>query len=514
MRATVVLAFLCLLIAPARAEQHLALRLDFDSPEQMAMLEGDAGRLDGGFRSPGALLIERSDATGSAGRTIELPPERLAGRIVTLSAVVKAQNVSKRPRPWNGIKVMLVLQSGEHRDYPQVSFGVGTFDWTAGSRTFRAPPGLTAAHLVLGLEEVSGRAWFDNVEVRVGRTGRGGARSKTMFTGHTVPRLRGVMVSTVTNEQNVRELAGWGANLVRLQVNWTPMKKAEVWARDLDAYDRWLDGILPEVDRGLDLYEKHGFVVALDLHTPPGGRIEGGVCPMFTDRAAQDKLVEVWRRLARRYRGRKCIWAYDILNEPVEPPAGTTGADAVTWPELFARVVRAIREIEPGKPVIFEPGPWGSCGGFDRIGALELDRVIYSFHMYVPHQFTHQGVYGGKTGISYPGVIDGRMWNKERLREAMLPAIDFQKEFNVHIYVGEFSAIRWAPDESAYNYLRDCIELFEEYGWDWSYHAYREWDGWSVEHGPDPNDHTPTPAPTKRKLLLLEWFAKNVRPGR
>jgi hypothetical protein len=51
-------------------------------------------------------------------------------------------------------------------------------------------------------------------------------------------------------------------------------------------------------------------------------------------------------------------------------------------------------------------------------------------------------------------------------------------------------------------------------GWDWTYHAYREWDGWSVEHNSDPNNHEPTTEPTKRKKLLLDWFGKNKKPGR
>ena len=74
-----------------------------------------------------------------------------------------------------------------------------------------------------------------------------------------------------------------------------------------------------------------------------------------------------------------------------------------------------------------------------------------------------------------------------------------------------FSAIRWAP--GAASYLRDCIDIFEEYGWDWTFHAYREWDGWSVEHGNDPQDHQPTREPTDRKKLLLDWFGRNVKPG-
>ena len=62
-----------------------------------------------------------------------------------------------------------------------------------------------------------------------------------------------------------------------------------------------------------------------------------------------------------------------------------------------------------------------------------------------------------------PGKVEGERWDKERLREAMRPAIEFQREFNGHIHVGEFSAIRWAPDGSAFRYLRDCIDLFEEH---------------------------------------------------
>ena len=100
-----------------------------------------------------------------------------------------------------------------------------------------------------------------------------------------------------------------------------------------------------------------------------------------------------------------------------------------------------------------------------------------------------------------------------QLEAALQPVIDFQRAHNVHIYIGEFSAIRWAPGDSACRYLRDVIEIFEEHGWDWSYHAFREWNGWSVEHGPDRNDAHPTAQPTDRQLLLREWFGKNQKPA-
>lgn len=231
---------------------------------------------------------------------------------------------------------------------------------------------------------------------------------------------------------------------------------------------------------------------------------------MFQEQRYQDKLIEVWDRIARRYRGRQVVYAYDLLNEAVE---GTVADGLLNWRDLATKATETIRAIDPGKPIVFEPGPWGGPDGFDFLEPLDLDRVIYSFHMYRPHSFTHQGVHNDRTGIAYPGRIDGQYWDREALREAMRPAIEFQEIFNVHMYVGEFSAIRWAPGDSGYNYLRDVIELFEEYGWDWSYHAFREWDGWSVEHGPDRMDRRPASSPTPRMDLLLRWFEQNLRPA-
>ena len=101
---------------------------------------------------------------------------------------------------------------------------------------------------------------------------------------------------------------------------------------------------------------------------------------------------------------------------------------------------------------------------------------------------------------------------KAQLERALQPVVDFQKNYGVHVYIGEFSAIRWAPDNSAYRYLKDLIDIFEAHDWDWTYHAFREWSGWSVEHGPDPKDNKPAAQPTDRQKLLLEWFSKNHKP--
>lgn len=65
----------------------------------------------------------------------------------------------------------------------------------------------------------------------------------------------------------------------------------------------------------------------------------------------------------------------------------------------------------------------------------------------------------------------------------------------------------WPP--GAAQYLEDCISVFEEYGWDWTYHSFREWQGWSLEcEGEDQNSFRPSPD-NDRKRVLLKALEKN-----
>jgi aryl-phospho-beta-D-glucosidase BglC (GH1 family) len=318
------------------------------------------------------------------------------------------------------------------------------------------------------------------------------------------------MVSENIDEAGLRTLGQeWNANLIRWQLI-RHAKAGKTFA--LDEVDAWLDGELKKLDAALPLCEKYGLKVVIDLHSPPGGTARGGYSGsndrLFTDRACQDKLVQIWQLIAKRYRNAKVVWGYDLANEPEE---GRVSEDCDVWQDLAERVARAIREIDPERTIIVESSG-GNTNGFLFLEPLTVPRVVYSVHMYEPCQFTGQNLRGGGKPVSYPDQIDGQEWNKARLEEALRPVLDFQKTYNAHIFVGEFSAIRWAPGDSARDYLRDVIDIFESHGWDWAYHAFREWHGWSVEHTGDRNDDKPAAQPTDREKLLRQWYAKNQKP--
>ena len=510
MKALLVGMCICVGSAGAQDERPVIFEADFDGENALDGWGGNAGEVTEGYEGTPSLVIEQTAADGSAVRTRPVPIEEMAGKLVTLKASVKAEGVGDRPQPWNGVKVMLVIDLPGGKQHPQLLLDVGTYDWRIVTRTLRVPRAATGATLTLGLELVTGKAWFDAITIAPGRPFAGGRRSETMDRGHELPRLRGAMHGPNFREEDFRALAtDFGANHMRWQLNWVPMKEAEVWAKDVEEYRKWLDGALENCDKAVDLAEELNVVLLVDLHCPPGGRVEGGKCLLFQEQRYQDLFLESWRKIATRYKGRRPVWAYDLVNEPVE---GHVAEGLMNWRDLATAAAKVIREIEPGKPVLVEPGPWGGPGGFDSFEPLDLDAVIYSCHMYLPHNFTHQGVHNKETGIAYPGEISGEQWDKERLREALAPARDFQTEFNVAMYIGEFSAIRWAPDNSAYRYLRDVIEICEEYEWDWAYHAFREWSGWSVEHGTDPDNSDRSATPTEREKLLRSHFAKNERP--
>jgi len=442
---------------------------------------------------------------------LDLSPYR--GKMITVRARIRAAAVSQPAESWNGIKLMLNFKTASGGEqWPGCRIGSGSFEWKTVSFTTTLPEDIGAANLMLGLQDSTGTVSFDDLRIALARRQivrhppPPATPPPPPFKGHPLPRLRGAMSGSKLDEADIRTFAQeWGGNLLRFQINrnWHLANDN----RDIAEYNQWIDSQLDRLDQVLTLCRQYGVYVVVDLHALPGGRYEDRSMAMFYEPVYAAEFIRVWEKIARRCRDNPVIWAYDLVNEPVHDRL--MPEDMADFWELQEAAARAIRAIEPDKPIIFEVFMWDSPQGFKYVQPVALPNIIYQAHMYEPGRFTHQGISGNPPDLRYPGVINGREENRETLREYLQPVRDFQLAYNTHIYIGEFSAARWAP--GAEHYLSDVVEIFEEYGWDWSYHAYREADCWSLEHTEDKNRRDLATEPTRRLQVLQKWYQRNTK---
>jgi hypothetical protein len=299
----------------------------------------------------------------------------------------------------------------------------------------------------------------------------------------------------------------WGADVIRLQMD--PASYANSLGQSFwSAWPAYVNSVVQTVQGA----QAAGLKVVVDLHKWP-----------FTDGLTDDQnwrrpelnetMCRVWRDLANALLPyNSTVWGFDLFNEPNDstqqplPPR--------QWWPLAANIITTIRSVNPTVWLIYEPGPGYMWSGFSCLKPLPDTRIIYSAHFYDPLAFTHQGVNGSATGINYPGTINGAYWDATKLPDVIAPATTFQNTWNVPIYAGEFSAVRWSPSPDGSAYLRDVINLLETRGWSWCYHAFREWNGWDLEM-----DNTywqtgmPLPTPvsytTDRAAMVKAGFKKN-----
>lgn len=501
----------------AAANLEIKWNEDFSLAASLKQWKGGSGEIVKDSLKGNALTITR-ESVGSSAVTYALPQEFLGGGELLCSAWVRWNEVSDKPQSWNGVKFMLVVETPTGKQWPQCSLPAGSSGWVEANFLADIPADATSITLQLGLEEVSGEAWFADIQVvkkTLSEEADAALRQPVLAKTHSQERLRGAMIAPASfTIEDLDVLRSWGANLMRWQLIYTGKAKGAVPTDE--EYDAWLEKSLAKLDLFLPEIAKRDMLIVLDLHSPPGSFMgdngyvtSGGL--IWKDEKYQARLVRFWEEMAVRYKGKAGIWGFDLMNEPVDDSfaRGVARWNGTGGDSLALRVAQAVRAIDPERTLIIEPNHWGSVSAMSSFKPLPLENVVYSPHFYIPHEFTHQGVGSNKVGVTYPGKINGVEWNKEALRKAMEPALLFQKKYNVPIYVGEFSAIRWAPEGSAYRYLKDVIEIMEEYGWDWSYHAFREWSGWSVEHGEEASDQERASTPTERQKLMMEYFQKN-----
>ncbi len=281
---------------------------------------------------------------------------------------------------------------------------------------------------------------------------------------------------TFITEADIQQIADWGMDHIRLPIDYPVLEddaQPGVYKEDGFAY----------IDRCLEWCKAAGLQNILDVHQAPGYKFDAlDRVTLFDDEALQERLLDLWRAIATRYRDEGEYLYLELLNEIVLPSSDP-------WSELATRGIKAIREIDPQRVLVVGGNHYNAA---DQMRELQLppdDRLVYTFHFYEPLIFTHQKApwvpetYEYGQAVDYPAPCPdltdflaqkpqhcarlerflGRQLDLGALLDALQPALDFAHDSGYAVYCGEFGVIEQAPRTASRNWHRDFIALLREH---------------------------------------------------
>ena len=299
---------------------------------------------------------------------------------------------------------------------------------------------------------------------------------------------------TFITADDIHRIADWGMDHIRLPIDYPVLEddaRPGVYKEDGFVY----------VDACREWCRANGLQVALDLHKAPGFDFNyPDTVSLFSDPSLQDRFVALWQAIARRYHGENDL-IFELLNEIVLP-------DSALWNALVRRTVAAIRAIDRQRRIVIGGNHYNAV---DQLAGLELfddARIVYTFHFYRPMIVTHQKAPWYAPGrdhnrdVHYPGECPdldeflrqnpqhrldyqpfvGVHLDREWLRAALQPAVEFVRRTGRPVYCGEYGVIDRAPLPSRLNWCRDVVDALNEFGIGRACWSYKEMDFGLVDH--------------------------------
>jgi hypothetical protein len=192
-------------------------------------------------------------------------------------------------------------------------------------------------------------------------------------------RLMDVYRSSWLTERDFKLMPTFGFNLVRLPMNYRLMEDdRRPFQLKKDAW-RW-------IDRAVDLSERNGLYVILDMHGAQGGQSpydhtgHSGQNKLKDSPTDQKRLAWLWGEIAKRYRNRSAVVAYDVFNEPYGMPKP---AQVETFKQAYAEIRKQDRE-----KLIFAHGNFDDFSHYGDPKANGWHNVGFQMHYY-------PGLFGG-----------------------------------------------------------------------------------------------------------------------
>ena len=230
---------------------------------------------------------------------------------------------------------------------------------------------------------------------------------------------------------------------------------------------------------------KYNLRAVLNLH-----KALGNYCDIKEQRGLMQneelraRFIALWVKLEEEFSQDPDV-VFELLNEVVD---GT----AEEWNGLAEQTVAAIREKNLTRLIVVGGIQANNPPGLPHLRIYEDENILYTFHCYSPHEFTHQqGVlnprqlyYNRKMPYPCEDIERYREFHRldsgksayegydrmdiQYLRDYMAPVQDFIRNHpDKFLWCGEFGTIRHAKLEWRENWMRDMITLLKE--WDIPY---------------------------------------------
>ena len=281
---------------------------------------------------------------------------------------------------------------------------------------------------------------------------------------------RGNDRSSFFTEKDIAFIKSAGFDHIRL-----PVDEQQLW----DSVGKRYDDAFQLLDNSLNWANTAGLRVVLDLHILRSHHFNEAEKPLWTQPAAQDKFIQLWKDLASAVnKWPNGMLAYEFMNEPVAD-------DPEQWNRLLARVADSIRSWEPERVLVIGSNRWQSANTFDQLKIPPNDKnILLSFHFYEPFHLTHYKASWTNLkdfigNVQYPGqvVINGKterermVYNRDTLEKMMAKPIHLADSLELPLYCGEFGVIDGSPRDSKIKWYNDLVAIFEKHNI-----AYANWN--------------------------------------
>lgn len=288
-------------------------------------------------------------------------------------------------------------------------------------------------------------------------------------------------------EQDFRWMADWGFDFVRFPIAYPGYQKYSSASGIPITPEQTVDfneEAIELIEKTVDAANKSGLHVSLNLHRAPGFCINAGFEEPFNlwkDHEAQQAFYTHWEMWAKRLKNiSPKLLSFDLVNEPCykedmnDQFCPSTAIPGETYRKVAQGCLDVIHKHTPDRLVVAD----GNQGGSLVTPELEDLPIAQSCRGYYPHYVSHyraSWVWKNPDDApmpSWPGMIDGKEFNRKVLEDFYQPWIDLVKR-GVGVHCGECGCYRETPHEVFLAWFNDQLDILTSYGIGWGLWNFR-----------------------------------------